>query len=918
MWMKQVSLLSLTSHQRSSILGGKTGGMFVILRTGSSCHCRNVHQCLRKRENRSLIDDAPPGSFPCHNESRWINKESFVVWFKKFIEFSNPSPNKPVLLILDEHESHTKSSELIQLARDKNVILVCSPPHTTHRLQPLDVFFMCPLSTFYEQKVRQWFIGHPGRTVTINQVGKLMNGAFTRAVLMQTAIKGFFNIGICPLDRNIFPDHIKNKNLKQKRKKTPKVKEKTKEPRKESQNKKLPKKQPEKKTCFSYKKITKGNKNATTKQQDYECDDDENEDDEAACIFFNDLYANSKYKEGWIQFFSCCGWANEACSNCEEEDNNFDAIIQNGTIKKDKLENWVLENGQMNSTHLSFIFSRAWKTCDDDEDYPLGLDTAMMNWTIFVQTPKNQVIFGKTSSGTINGSMEIQFWQPEISQEKNKLERYRTWEIRVGQVKVEEENLHWCQLIRTPRLDRKHWMIGESEFLFQFEPKLQNPEYIRRMILYECRPDSDDMSEMEKASNKGGQCYSGDMHKAWNYCRSIVSFIWAPGSEGIIFPEKRGIPIGGKHKEITYFLLQVQYELEPGHSAISDRSGLDVLYTDRKGFTDAGTILVGHRAHPFLVLPPNRTEFVVRGWCTFEKEEIPGGKEMKIFSIMLHTDKAGRKVVLRHFRNGHEMKPIIKDDGFQYGLQQHRKLPRDVPVMAGDTIVLECHYNTMNRETLTHGGLMHNNELCIAQLFTTPPSNLMSCMSRPSRRSFLQALHLRKITGLEEHMNVIHQLIKIKEDPDLEEEIAIPATAPTNISSAITRNHETSGGTLDITHTPELTKSTPSGETSSTVGRTRYTAKPGVTERPERRALNKSPTLGGVVLNAGNKMFDQLLVEEENADSTAPPIMLGQYLQNVPKSLDQDPNMLNENLLMGDYISFHVLNGTNSEIEVFT
>ncbi|KAG8229218.1 hypothetical protein J437_LFUL008854 [Ladona fulva] len=110
----------------------------------------------RKQENSLLMNDAPPGSFACYNESEWINKESFVVWFKKFIEFSNPLPNKPLLLILDGHESHTKSLELIQLARDKNVTLVCCPPHTsaTHHLQPQDVSFMCPLSTFYEQELR--------------------------------------------------------------------------------------------------------------------------------------------------------------------------------------------------------------------------------------------------------------------------------------------------------------------------------------------------------------------------------------------------------------------------------------------------------------------------------------------------------------------------------------------------------------------------------------------------------------------------------------------------------------------------------------------------------------------------------------------------------------------------------------------
>ncbi|KAG8233472.1 hypothetical protein J437_LFUL014018 [Ladona fulva] len=195
----------------------KTGRMFVILKTGvlvtvemcmsaSGNFMSPMHVFPRKQENPLLMDDTPPEFFASYTESGWVNKESFVVWFKKFIEFSNPSPNKPVLLILNRHESHTKSLELIQLACDK---LVCFSPHTTHCFQLLlDMSFMCPLSTFYEQEVRQWLIAHPGRAVTINQVRKLMNDAFARAVLMQTAIKGFFKTGICCLDRTLFPDYM--------------------------------------------------------------------------------------------------------------------------------------------------------------------------------------------------------------------------------------------------------------------------------------------------------------------------------------------------------------------------------------------------------------------------------------------------------------------------------------------------------------------------------------------------------------------------------------------------------------------------------------------------------------------------------------------------------------------------------------
>ncbi|KAG5896632.1 hypothetical protein JTB14_009539 [Gonioctena quinquepunctata] len=86
------------------------------------------------------------------------------------------------------------------MARENNVVLLCLPPHCSHRLQPLDVTFMAPLSTYYQQEVRQWLATHPGRAVTIQQVAKLYGAAFLKAAGMRVAVN--------PLNRNIFPDHL--------------------------------------------------------------------------------------------------------------------------------------------------------------------------------------------------------------------------------------------------------------------------------------------------------------------------------------------------------------------------------------------------------------------------------------------------------------------------------------------------------------------------------------------------------------------------------------------------------------------------------------------------------------------------------------------------------------------------------------
>lgn len=119
----------------------------------------------RVRLKAELLNHAPPGSVAVPHKSGWMQSEIFVEWFKHFISHCNPSPERPVLLILDGHKTHTLNLEVINLAREKNIVLLCLPPHCSHRLQPLDVSFMKPLMTFYAQEVQKWLRNHPGRIV---------------------------------------------------------------------------------------------------------------------------------------------------------------------------------------------------------------------------------------------------------------------------------------------------------------------------------------------------------------------------------------------------------------------------------------------------------------------------------------------------------------------------------------------------------------------------------------------------------------------------------------------------------------------------------------------------------------------------------------------------------------------------------
>ena len=88
-----------------------------------------------------------------------------------------PCKEDPVLLVLDGHATHTKNLEMVDLARVNGVVILCLHPHCSHRLQPLDVSFMKPLSTFYTQEVEKWLRHNPGKVVTIYQVAELFGQA---------------------------------------------------------------------------------------------------------------------------------------------------------------------------------------------------------------------------------------------------------------------------------------------------------------------------------------------------------------------------------------------------------------------------------------------------------------------------------------------------------------------------------------------------------------------------------------------------------------------------------------------------------------------------------------------------------------------------------------------------------------------
>jgi metal-dependent hydrolase (beta-lactamase superfamily II) len=69
----------------------------------------------------------------------------FFQRFLRFIKHAKPTKEDPVILVLDGHYSHTRNLEVISLARENRVDIICHPSHSSHKIQPLDKYLIGPL-----------------------------------------------------------------------------------------------------------------------------------------------------------------------------------------------------------------------------------------------------------------------------------------------------------------------------------------------------------------------------------------------------------------------------------------------------------------------------------------------------------------------------------------------------------------------------------------------------------------------------------------------------------------------------------------------------------------------------------------------------------------------------------------------------
>jgi DDE superfamily endonuclease len=101
------------------------------------------------------FDHSTQRAFFASSKNGWSDDTLGLDWLQRVFDRTTKeetSTRYRRLLIVDGHNSHV-NLPFIKYADANRILLAVFPPHSTHRLQPLDIEIFSPLATYYPQAI---------------------------------------------------------------------------------------------------------------------------------------------------------------------------------------------------------------------------------------------------------------------------------------------------------------------------------------------------------------------------------------------------------------------------------------------------------------------------------------------------------------------------------------------------------------------------------------------------------------------------------------------------------------------------------------------------------------------------------------------------------------------------------------------
>lgn len=134
-----------------------------------------------------------------------MTAELFMKILNHFIRHSGSSKENPSLLIYDNHETHISVS-VVNMARDILVTILTLPPHSSNKMQPVDLSVFGPFKAYYYAAIDSWLLLNPEIPISIYEIAECVGVAHAKAFTPANIIASFKKAGIWLFDDTVFTE----------------------------------------------------------------------------------------------------------------------------------------------------------------------------------------------------------------------------------------------------------------------------------------------------------------------------------------------------------------------------------------------------------------------------------------------------------------------------------------------------------------------------------------------------------------------------------------------------------------------------------------------------------------------------------------------------------------------------------------
>jgi hypothetical protein len=161
---------------------------------------------------QDLETDEPIAHF-ITSPNGWTNDEIGYEWLTKVFDRHTRQKARNGrdyrLLFLDGHSSHI-NMRFIEFCDNNKILLMAYPPHSTHRLQPLDVSLFNPLANYYSQNLDEWLRkSHGICSMSKRHFWGLFKPAFDAAFTPANIASGWRKTGLYPFDEEVILSQVR-------------------------------------------------------------------------------------------------------------------------------------------------------------------------------------------------------------------------------------------------------------------------------------------------------------------------------------------------------------------------------------------------------------------------------------------------------------------------------------------------------------------------------------------------------------------------------------------------------------------------------------------------------------------------------------------------------------------------------------